>query len=79
MTRQAPPHIAGEEKRKDGEGEDVKDRKKRKEKRQKRREKEKRKGGFLSKIKGKRRESVLIWGNFCIFFGYRWLFCWENV
>ena len=40
---------------------------------------EKRKGDILSKIKGKRRESVLIWGNFCIFFGYRWLFCWENV
>ena len=29
---------------------------------------EKKKGGFLSKIKGKRRGSMLIWGNFCIFF-----------
>ena len=28
MTKQAPPHLAVEEKGKDGEGEDVKDRKK---------------------------------------------------
>ena len=47
-------------------------RKKRKEMTERRDEKnkreEKRKGDILSKIKGKRRGSMLIWGNFCIFF-----------
>ena len=66
MTRQAPPHIAGEEKRKDGEGEDVKDRKKRK-KTEEKREREKKRGLFVENEAGMK-DNAADWGLFCNFF-----------
>ena len=61
MTRQAPPHLAVEEKGKDGEGEDVKDRKKR--------EREKKRGLFVEN-KGNKVGKCANLGQLLHFFGY---------
>lgn len=79
MTRQAPPHLAVEEKGRDGEGEDVKDRKKREREKKKRKkterdEKKKRKEmtkrGLFVENKGKKEGKYANLGQLLHFFGY---------